>query len=214
MPTQFRILVCFQPHPEFPDQVSVEIHQSTNRPKPSLSFLHSFPTWLPIVGEAWFPLLRESSDVPGLPARWMPPQALVRHLLRGRGAPPQNWGSPRSELGSLPPLSAQPLSCLARGTREPDGNQGAVPSSSGERPRRSSHLNRQPEVSDAWEGRGHGGREPGGQTSGGCAPRRCSRATRAGQLAAVSQSSSDKRAAIRACSGPPTLQLRVPRPGH
>lgn len=52
-----------------------------------------------------------------------------------------------------------------------------MPSSSDVRPRRSSHLSRQPEVSDAWEGRGHGGREPAGQTRGRFAPRRCSWAT-------------------------------------
>lgn len=57
-----------------------------------------------------------------------------------------------------------------------------MPSSSDERPRRSSHLSRQPEVSDAWEGRGHRGREPAGQTRGRYASRRCSWATRLANL--------------------------------
>lgn len=63
-------------------------------------------------------------------------------------------------------------------------------------------------MSDAWEGRGHRGRELGGQTPGGCALKRCSWATRTGQLAAASQDSREKRAAIRGSSGPPTLPLR------
>lgn len=115
----------------------------------------------------------------------------------------------RTREAGLPAPTERPASELPfSGNREPGGNQGAVPSSSGERPRRSSHLSRQPEVSDAWEGRGHRGRELGGQTPGGCALKRCSWATRTGQLAAASQDSREKRAAIRGSSGPPTLPLR------
>lgn len=179
--------------------------------------LHRLPSLLPNLAP-WY--LGE----PGFhfPGKWWRPGAACsldssqdpfRHLLKRRGAPPKNWGSPRSEqdwLGSPPPLSAQPLSRLSRGTREPVGTW-AVPRSPGWRPRRSSHLSRRPKVSDAWEGRGRGGRGPGGRTRRGCAPGRCFWAPGAGQLAASSQSSSGK--APRPSRPLPAPSTRPPAPG-
>lgn len=70
-------------------------------------------------------------------------------------------------------------------------------------------------MSDAREGRGPGGRNPEARASTACQPRRCSSATKAGQLAAASWICSDgaPRGASSLLSGRPAARSRRRSPG-
>ncbi|XP_045853416.1 basic salivary proline-rich protein 4-like [Meles meles] len=126
------------PHPEFPDEVSVELYHSPRHRGPFAVLLHP-QLGSPAVGDAAFSPPPESGDISGLPARWKPRRIFSDTFSRTR-RPATKLGNPRSEPGqldSLPPLSARPPGCLSRGAREPGAprNRGAAPGSSRAKPR-------------------------------------------------------------------------------
>ena len=198
-------------------QLKFQSRSTTPHTAPVLFCLRRFPTWLPVVGEASFPLLRKSGDIPGFPARWKPHRILWDSYSEDAAPHHKSGEHPdRSEEGWTPcPHRVPRLSCLSRGTR---GSQ--------EPGRGAQLLEREAPAKFPPEPAARGVRREGGAGMGrpgtrrpdqrACRRRRCSRATGAGQLAAPPRAARGTAPPAQlAPEHPPSLApAPAPRPGH
>lgn len=168
--------MCFQPHPEFPDQVSAVIHHSPRYPSPLTlppSLLSNLAPWS--LQKPSLPCLpRKAVTSRGFPLAGSPTGSCQDAPAEDAG-PRHTVGAEEDQVGSPPrPHRAPSLRAALLGGPGAPQNRGTAPGSSGERRRRSSHLSRQPEVAGARAGRGLGGRTAERAR----APGRCPRARR------------------------------------